>query len=246
VPNEKNRGIDGRQFIFAGLKQRGLNGFDEFPKEWGIDWNLFFDLSGDKDTRVGKNRTQPAYKIDTSLVNPLAFLPEFSKVTTTKVSLTDVTQLQAPAQQNQINNLAFRNLLRGMAMELPSGQDVARAMGLEPLTDAQLKVGKATTSAEYDNLPTLSSLDPSFTGKAPLWYYILAESQDQWRQAGGKAETPVQLGAVGSRIVVETLVGLLWSDGHSLLRQAPAWTPKIGKGVKFDMADLIKHALHKD
>jgi hypothetical protein len=78
-PNVHKRGIDGRQFIFAGLKERGLNGFDAFPQEWGIDWNLFFDLSGDKDKRVGKNRTQPAYKIDTSLVNPLAFLPEFSK-----------------------------------------------------------------------------------------------------------------------------------------------------------------------
>ena len=46
TPNEQQRGIDGRQFIFAGLKERGLNGFDAFPQEWGIDWNLFFDLIG--------------------------------------------------------------------------------------------------------------------------------------------------------------------------------------------------------
>jgi hypothetical protein len=37
MPNEQARGIDGRQFIFAGLKDRGLNGFDKFPQEWGID-----------------------------------------------------------------------------------------------------------------------------------------------------------------------------------------------------------------
>ncbi|WP_198175173.1 peroxidase family protein [Spirosoma telluris] len=77
-PNEVQRGLDGRQFIFAGIPGRGLNGFDEFPTEWGIDWNLFFDLTGDKEQRFTKNRTQPAYKIDTSLVNPLAFLAEFS------------------------------------------------------------------------------------------------------------------------------------------------------------------------
>jgi hypothetical protein len=52
TPTEVARGIDGRQFIFAGLKDRGLNGFDEFPQEWGIDWNLFFDLTGDKKDRT--------------------------------------------------------------------------------------------------------------------------------------------------------------------------------------------------
>lgn len=244
-PNEHTRGIDGRQFIFAGLKERGLNGFDAFPQEWGIDWSLFFDLTGDKDKRVGKNRTQPAYKIDTSLVNPLAFLPEFSKVDASKPTppLTDVSQLQPPPQAGQIPNLALRNLLRGMAMGLPSGQDVARAMGVEPLDDQSLVVGKATTKEEFKNLATLASLDPSFAENAPLWYYLLAEAQHEWYHHGGKSNTPTQLGLVGSRIVVETLVGLLLSDGHSVLRQAPAWHPSIGKKKYFDMPDLINYAL---
>ncbi len=241
-PDERSRGIDGRQFIFAGLKERGLNGFDAFPKEWGIDWNLFFDLTGDKDQRVTKNRTQPAYKIDTSLVNPLAFLPEFS-VVNAKPPLTSVSQLQPPAQPNQIPNLALRNLMRGVAMGLPSGQDVARAMGITPLADDQLKVGKATTKEEFDAVPSLSQVDSSFTGKAPLWYYVLAEAQHDWREAGGKSETPIKLGPIGSRIVVETLVGIILNDSHSLLRQAPAWVPTIGKGKNFDIADLIKYAL---
>lgn len=246
-PNERERGIDGRQFIFAGLKERGLNGFDEFPQEWGIDWNLFFDLTGDKDERIGKDRTQPAYKIDTSLVNPLAFLPEFSQVNTVKPAppLAHISQLQPPAIPHQLPNLALRNLLRGMAMGLPSGQDVARAMGVEPLADELLKVGKATTAEEYDKLDTLKAIDPGFKGKVPLWYYVLAEAQNQWMEHGGRNATPVQLGAVGSRIVVETLVGLLLNDGHSVLRQAPAWRPKIGKGQDFDMPDFISYALGK-
>jgi hypothetical protein len=247
TPNERERGIDGRQFIFAGLKARGLNGFDAFPQEWGIDWNLFFDLTGDKDKRIGKDRTQPAYKIDTSLVNPLAFLAEFSQINgaTPTPPLTDVSQLQPPPLAGQVHNLALRNLLRGMAMGLPSGQDVALAMDIEPLADDLLKVGKATNAEEYDALEALYKIDSSFRGKAPLWYYILAEAQHDWRLHGGKEETPVQLGKVGSRIVVETFVGLLLNDGNSVLRQAPSWHPCIGKGKRFDMPDFINYALEK-
>jgi Animal haem peroxidase len=243
APNEQTRGIDGRQFIFAGLKERGLNGFDEFPQEWGIDWNLFFDLQGDKDTRIAKNRTQPAYKIDSSLVNPLAFLPEFSRIDK-QPPLDNVKKLQPDPLPKQFNNLALRNLLRGMSMGLPSGQNVARAMGYQPLKDEDLKVGKATNAVEFDALPILCSIHSEFSGKAPLWYYILAEAAHDWRNKGeGKPEAPVSLGKVGSRIVLETFVGLLLYDSHSFLRQAPTWIPEIGKKEKFDMPDLIKYAL---
>lgn len=241
-PDEKSRGIDGRQFIFAGIADRGLNGFRKFPAEWGIDWNLFFDLTGDKEERKVANRTQPAYKIDTSLVNPLAFLSEFSK-TDSEPPLDDLDKLMPPPIGRQIANLAKRNLLRGMNMSLPSGQDVAHAMGIAPIPDEMLKVGKATTLADYDALPGIVDISPEFAGKAPLWYYVLAEAQHDWAQNGGLPETPTQLGDVGGRIVAETLIGLLLDDGHSILRQAPAWHPEIGKGAGFDMADFIKYAL---
>lgn len=245
TPDEKNRGIDGRQFIFAGIPDRGLNGFRKFPAEWGIDWNLFFDLTGDKDKRVGADRTQPSYKIDTSLVNPLAFLSEFSR-TDSEPPLDDVEKLMAPPLGRQIANLAKRNLLRGMNMSLPSGQDVAWAMDLRPIPDKDLKVGKATNAEEYAALPTIVSISPEFAGKAPLWYYVLAEAQHDWFLNGGAEETPTQLGDVGGRIVAETLIGLLLDDGHSILRQAPSWYPEIGKGRQFDMADFIKYALGPD
>lgn len=241
-PDETYRGIAGRQFIFAGLKERGLNGFDEFPEDWGIDWNLFFNLTGNMDKRIGKDRTQPAYKIDTSLVNPLAFLPEFSIVNAVP-PLTDVSQLQPPPRDHKVPNLALRNLLRGMAMGLPSGQDVARAMGLKPLSDDQLKVGKATTKEDYGKLESIVKIDEEFAGKAPLWYYILAEAQHEWYKNDESSDPPVKLGRLGSRIVVETLVGLLLCDGHSVLREAPTWIPEIGKSGSFDMPDLIKYAL---
>ena len=240
--DEIDRGLAGRFFIFAGVQNRGLDGFDEFPQQWAIDWSLFFDIKGSI-KNVGKTRVQPAYKIDTSLVNPLGFLPEFSKITKDPPPLT-LAELQAKPldPQNDPANLAQRNLLRGLAMGLPTGQDVARAMGVTPVDDDNLRVGKAVV-ADWDKNPKLASLDKSFEGHAPLWYYILAETQWEWIQRakakGGKGnEEPLRLGTVGARIVAETLIGLLLGDGHSYLRQAPNWEPDIRT-----MGDLINFAL---
>src|SRR5262249_34905524 len=150
-PDEIDRGIAGRQFIFAAVQAQGLNGFRAFPAEWAIDWRLFFELQGtlDDPANRGPQRVQPAYKITSSVVNPLAFLPEFSQEVTPGGDLkTDRDGHPLPKQdpiskQDVIANLAHRNLLRGMSMGLPSGQTVARYMGLDPIPDDELKVGKA-------------------------------------------------------------------------------------------------------
>jgi len=248
TPDEVKRGLAGRFFVFAGVQARGLNGFDEFPKQWAIDWSLFFNINGSV-KNVGQSRVQPAYKIDTSLVNPLGFLPEFSKPPQAPNPPLTVQQLQsktADPKNPDVDpaNLAKRNLLRGLAMGLPSGQDVALAMGLDPIDDKNLRVGKAVLS-DVDKNPTLASLDPDhFTDNAPLWYYILAEAQFEWskraKAKGSKGdEEPLRLGTVGARIVAETLIGLIWGDGHSYLRQAPNWHPDKFK----DMGGLIQFAL---
>jgi hypothetical protein len=242
--SEKKRGLDGRFFIFAGVQNRGLNGFDEFPKQWAIDWSLFFDIGG-SGTRGGKERMQPAYKIDTSLVNPMGFLPEFSKPALPSKDNPSVTDMQSVAVDPVMNpaNLALRNLLRGLSMGLPSGQDVARAMGVAPIADADLRVGKATLADVAANIP-LAELHPSFADNAPLWFYVLAEAQHEFveraKAKGSKGdEEPVRLGTVGGRIVAETLIGLLWADGSSYLRQAPNWQPDSIRS----MGDLLKFAL---
>jgi Animal haem peroxidase len=243
-PREINRGLAGRFFVFAGVQNRGLNGFDEFPKQWAIDWSLFFDIKNSA-AKTGQKRVQPAYKIDTALVNPLGFLPEFSELPRPANGTMTVTDLQSVAVDKLLNpaNLAERNLLRGMAMGLPSGQDVALAMGLTPIAEDNLRVGKAVMG-DWDGNTKLKDIHPSFEGKAPLWYYVLAEAQFEWFQrASGKNgkgdEEPVRLGTVGGRIVAETLIGLLWADGHSYLRQAPNWQPDTIR----TMGDLIGFAL---
>ncbi len=246
TPDEIARGLQGRFFIFAGVQARGLNGFDAFPKQWAIDWSLFFDIDGSAQ-QCGIQRVQPAYKIDTSLVNPLGFLPEFSAVAAAAPPLT-VEQLQAKPFDAERNpaNLATRNLLRGMSMALPSGQAVADAMGVPRVPDDQLFVGKAIVD-ELAKSPKLIDIDASFAGKAPLWYYVLAEAQYEWlgRATGpegkGNAE-PVRLGAVGKRLVAETLIGVLAADGRSYLRQNPNWQPVIDGQPIRTMGSLLQFA----
>jgi len=220
-PPPANDPVNGRQFIFhPDDDAQSLNGFRAFPSVWAIEWNLFFDF-GDHLPKVGVKRLQRAYKIDTSLVNPLGELP---------------TSFGFPADRR---SLAERNLLRGLRMGLPSGQDVARAMGVMPLADDDLKIGKATEASQPTNprLVDLKEVGREFAGRAPLWFYVLAEAQQQFK----KNDTPIRLGPVGGRIVAETFVGLMLADPHSFLSQAPDWAPNPRR--KFTMADLIKKAI---
>ncbi len=209
-------GVPNGDVIEAG---ESLRGFREFPNPWAIDWRLFFPQTGVKPVLAGaRNRVQPAYKIDTSLVAPLTNLPG----------------LAGPAR------LALRNLLRGSQMGLPSGQAVAAFMGGPVLGDDHLVVGKATEEDSKANR-SVATVSPDFGGNAPLWFYILSEAQQQFK----KDSTPIRLGPVGGRIVAETFVRLLLEDSQSFLNQAPRWKPfaefRADNG-EFRMADLLTQA----
>jgi hypothetical protein len=121
------------------------------------------------------------------------------------------------------------NLIRGKNMKLPSGQAVARVMGLEEL------------SITTENFPE------KHINNTPLWYYILYEAKEKHQ---GK-----RLGPVGSRIVAEVFIGLLQGDKTSFLNQDPNWRPMkkvggnfitIGEKESFNMADLVKLAGNYD
>ena len=132
-------------------------------------------------------------------------------------------------------------------MGLPSGQAVARAMGLPVIADEDLKVGKANEDGANGN-PTLVSISPEFKNNAPLWYYLLAEAQQEQQKTKSNT-TPIHLGPVGGRIVGEVFVGLMLHDSHSFLRQAPSWKPRadfVNAGGKFGIAELIGQALQAD
>ena len=168
-----------------------LNGFRPLPRGWGIQWKYFFDLDP-------AQPPQASYLIDTSLSTPLGALPGVADVA----------------------SLAERNLLRGLRMGLPSGQAVARAMGITPIPDDELGVGARGA--------------PDFAGDAPLWFYVLREAE---LLAGAR-----HLGPVGGRIVAEVLVGLLKGDPLSWLSVEPGWRPPLAVNGRFAMADLIRFA----
>jgi hypothetical protein len=112
-------------------------------------------------------------------------------------------------------------------------------MDLEPIPDEELRVGKATKEDSRKN-KHLTQISRAFAGNAPLWYYVLAEAQQQYKTN----DTPIRLGPVGGRIVTEVLVGMLLGDSHSFLSQAPSWKPDpaFTSEGKFGIAELIEQA----
>jgi len=171
-----------------------LNGSRPIPARLKIEWSKFFEIDGTQ---------RPARRIDTKLADPLFFLPT----------------VILPEPENPQTLLAVRNLLRGKRLGLPSGQQVARAMGLTPLSNEEL------------------GLAPGWNGEAPLWFYTLKEAE---LQQGGR-----QLGAVAGRIIGEVLVGLLLRDRTSYLSMGPYFrpTPPIAlEDGRFTMADLLMFA----
>ncbi len=206
-----------------------LRSFQNMPPTWAMDWRRFIDLEelnygllptdppGPTPPR-NKLRLQFAYKIDTSLVDPLKSLPS--------------TVASDPPP-----SLGARNLLRGWRLGLPSGQAVALAMGFTPLTDAEIMIGKFTGDDKNDILETITDGRVgglAFKGKCPLWTYILAETKKNPLKEtitfsdGDQSVTTPQLGPVGGTIVAETFLGILNGDQTSYLNLAPGWKPSFG------------------
>jgi hypothetical protein len=204
--------------IFA-TNPPSLVGFRDFDENLAVDWSLFFHMPG-SGADLTPERVQPAYKPDTSLVNPLGRLP-------------------ASVAGDPPPSLAARNLLRGMQMGLPSGQAVAKRMGVPVIPDDKLMVGKASIDPNDQkvNVP-IASIAGEFKGNAPLWFYILAEAFQQFDPA---KEKPIRLGPVGGRIVGEVFAGLMMADSHSYLRQDPSWTPipEFCNAGKFGIAEML-------
>ncbi len=203
---------------------KDLGGFRPSPQNFAIDWRFFFLMEAPR--RVGQ--PQASYKIDNSLVFPLSLLP-----------LPDTGT--GPA------SLAQRNLLRSMQLGLPSGQAVARAMGVRPLRDDQILIGKAT--GDPADAVAISDLAPSFAGRAPLWTYTLAEATESAFNVRdghivGPQVRPMRLGPVGGRIVAETFVGLMAVDRSSVLYDS-SFHPHaaFSRNGQFGFRELIRSVI---
>jgi hypothetical protein len=163
-----------------------------------IDWRMFFDDLGPDPSGGLRNLSR---RVD-ALISSSLF------------------QLPIPGAAGSGSNvLAFRNMVRGKMYFLPSGQEVARRMGIQAITPAQLNLG------------------PGFERGTPLWFYILAEAQNR--------EFGQRLGPVGSRLVTSTFFSVLANDPGSYLRSAVAFVPDpaiAGADGQVSVSDLFAFA----
>jgi hypothetical protein len=158
-----------------------------------VDWSLLFDVPGSEPA-------QRAKPIDGRLPRSLIELPE---------SITGATDDDA------YRSLAVRDLTRDQGTGLPAGEDVARLLGVDVLSNEEIGL------RAY-----------GWTGKTPLWLYILRESSA--RYSGDR------LGEVGGRICGEVLFGVIACDPESYLALDPDWTPtEPARAQRFTLADLL-------
>lgn len=170
------------------------------PDNWIIQWEEFFP--------AGNNL---ARRFDTHLVEPLFELRDF----------------QGSVEAGDGARLAVRNLLRGYLLRMPTGQAVAKKLGVQPMSVTELE-------AAAEDEKQVSILRDSGLGiRTPLWYYVLAEARHH-----GKGE---HLGPVGSTLVAETLIGLVRRSEDSIVRMKK-WAPTLGSDGKFELPDLLRFA----
>jgi hypothetical protein len=161
--------------------------------EHRVDWSLLFDVPG----RPAAQRAKP---MDGLLPRSLIELPQ---------------AITGAVDDEAYRSLAARDLERGQGTGLPSGEDVARHVGAEPLSEDELDLGRH-----------------GWEGETPLWLYILRESSV--RHSGER------LGEVGGRIVGEVLFGVIVRDPESYLAIDPDWAPTLpARSESFRLADIL-------
>jgi hypothetical protein len=171
-----------------------LMGFGAVPPERAVDWALLFDLPG-------KPPAQRAKRMDGRLPGSLINLP---------------AQITGDVDDEAYHSLAARDLQRGQAIGLPSGEAIARFIGADPVDPAD--IGLSTHG---------------WRDETPLWFYILREAD-----VVGQGD---RLGPVGGRIVGEVLIGLLNADPESYRAVDAGWRPTLPSAdpAHYSLADLL-------
>jgi hypothetical protein len=171
-----------------------LMGFGPVPPEHTVDWALQIDVEG-------HTPAQRAKRIDSRLPAPLIALP---------------TQISGSEPGTDYASLANRDLQRGQAVGLASGEAIAHRLAVPALSAEQ--VGLA---------------ERGWAGETPLWFYILKEAD--------VLHDGDRLGPVGGRIVGEVLVGIIDADPESFRSVDPNWTPTLParRAGAFGLADIL-------
>ncbi len=157
----------------------------------------------------GQAPAQRARKFDAKITMPVFKLPFID-----------------PAQDPPVS-LPERNMLRAKVFGVPSGQEVAQQM-----VERGIDLPHVYSNADLgiDNIAGLQD-------QAPLWFYILKESEF-------KPTNGLRLGPVGSRIVAEVIVGLLADLPGNYLHDEPGFKPTLPSATpgQFNILDLLSFA----
>jgi len=175
-----------------------LRGGKRAPRRF-VDWQTFFNF--------GDGNFRPNKRIDGKLSSVVMLLPG--------------SRGPAPGLPSDgVQSLASRNLMRHVNFGIPSGQAIARKMGVPALTPAQLDMLKPFDMEK----------------STPLWFYIMKEAE--------LMEDGLRLGPVGGRIVGEVFIGLLKADESSYLASQPRWKPVLPSATRgdFRITDLLTFA----
>ena len=171
-----------------------LRGFRPLPPFEAIDWSMFFPMPYSKGF-------QEMEAINPFIVGSLYSLP--------------------PVVATGLPSLAQRNLDRGCLYGLPSGQDLARAMGIaedEILAHSKGNLNFVTINPAITP-EQIAILTQQFGEQTPLFYYILMEA---YVFTNGQS-----LGPLGSAIVGGVFLSLMYQNPESGVNNA--FSPLLGQ-----------------
>jgi hypothetical protein len=187
----------------------GTLGFSAVPPKLKVDWRFLLDVDSCTDYVKSKG-------IDHLIADELIRLPD--------------PVVGRLASEND-RSLAFRNLLRGHVLSLPSGQCVAQKLHAAGYTmiapNQDLKFNEIP---RWQSLP--SAMRTKFQKETPLFFYVM-------REAGVNGCS--RLGKVGSAILLEVFGGML-TYCQSYLRE-PGWSPDpcIASDKELTLADIVRY-----
>lgn len=189
----------------------GTLGFGPVPEELTVDWRFLLDVEPCHDYVHSK-------AFDHLLADELIRLPD------------PVVGRSAGANDR---SLAFRNLLRGYVLGLPSGQSVAKALAAKGYPDPV----DPKQDLRFGDIAGWSCLEKGLRQKleahTPLFFYLMREAGVQGRGA--------HLGPVGSALVLEVFGAMLVYCDSFLHKKG--WKPDpciAGKGG-LTLADIARY-----
>jgi hypothetical protein len=187
-----------------------LSGYHHLITDWLVDWTPFLS-----------DGVNLARNLAPRVVEPIAeFLDHSSPAPT-----------NGGPPKRPILSLSVIDLLRGYLFRLPTGQAVARRLGVTPMTDDQLIEVAAAVSTEQAAVLKETGL----LQHTPLWYYVLAEAAHSQHGNGNR------LGPIGGRLVASVLLEAA-ARSRAALPKEEGWDPILGKQNNFNLGELLRHA----